>query len=61
MTLRSVSPLENRLPPYRRGEERDEAVEHIEKLVNRTGEDREALRQVAHAIFTYLRRLENLT
>ncbi len=42
-------------------EERNEAVEHIEKLVNRAGEDRQALLQVAHAISTYLRCLENLT
>ncbi len=42
-------------------EERSEMWEHIEKLVNRTGEDRETLVQVADAMLTYLLRLQNLT
>ncbi len=42
-------------------EERSEVVEHIEKLVKRTGADLETLLKVADGMFIYLRRLENLS
>ncbi len=37
------------------------AMERIEELVYRTGEDRETLLQVGHGISIYVRRLQNLT